>query len=61
MLDRRHDLELMQVDVPGMRGAIRGPCGPEDIGDLKRGTHRSAVRGLLVRRGQRKPVERTDD
>src|SRR3546814_9718110 len=37
MFDRRHDLELMQAQMPGMRGAIRGPCSTEDVGDLERG------------------------
>jgi len=35
MLDRRHDLELMQAQMPGMRGAIRRPRGTEDVGDLE--------------------------
>src|SRR3546814_11489466 len=39
MFDRRHDLELMQAQMPGMRGAIRGPCSTEDVGDLERGAH----------------------
>src|SRR3546814_13089700 len=40
MLDRRHDLELMQAEVPGMGHAIGRPRGPEDVGDLERGAHR---------------------
>ncbi len=40
MLDRRHDLELMQAEVPGMGHAIGRPRGTEDVGDLERGAHR---------------------
>jgi hypothetical protein len=35
MLDRRHDLELMQAQMPGMGDAIGRPCGTEDVGDLE--------------------------
>ncbi len=35
MLDRRHDLELVQAQMPGMRGAIRGFSSTEDVGDLE--------------------------
>src|SRR3546814_20238912 len=45
MFDRRHDLELMQAQMPGMRGAIRGPCSPEDVGDLERGAHKPQPSG----------------
>src|SRR3546814_18666044 len=47
--------------MPGMGVAIGRASSQENTGDLKWGTHRSAVRDLLFRRGQRKPVERTDD
>ena len=40
MLDRRHDLELMQAQVAGMGGPIGGAGGTEYIGDLERGPHR---------------------
>ena len=40
MLDRRHDLELMKAQVPGMGGPISGAGSTEDIGDLERGAHR---------------------
>jgi len=40
MLDRRHDLELMKAQVPGMGGPISGAGGTEDIGNLDRGAHR---------------------
>jgi len=40
VLDRRHDLQLAEVEMPGMGYAIRGPGAPEDIGDLERGAHR---------------------
>src|SRR3546814_186965 len=45
MFDRRHDLELMQAQMPGMRGAIRGPCSTEDVGDLERGAHQPQPSG----------------
>jgi hypothetical protein len=35
MLDRRHDLELMQAEVSGMGHAIGRPRGTEDVGDLE--------------------------
>jgi hypothetical protein len=35
LLDRRHDLELMKAQVPGMGGPISGAGGTEDIGDLE--------------------------
>jgi hypothetical protein len=40
MLDRRHNLELMQAQVPGMGGPVSGAGGAEDVGDLERGAHR---------------------
>lgn len=38
-LDRRHDLELGQAQVPCMGRSVGGPGAAEDIGDLKRGAH----------------------
>ena len=35
MLDRRHDLELMQAQMPGMGSPISRACVAEDIGDLE--------------------------
>jgi hypothetical protein len=35
MLDRRHDLQLMQAQMPSMDGPVSGPCATEDIGDLE--------------------------
>jgi len=40
MLDRRHDLEMLKAQVPGMGGPISGTGSTEDIGDLERGPHR---------------------
>jgi len=40
LLDRRHDLELIEAQVPGMGGPVSGAGGAEDIGDLDRGAHR---------------------
>ena len=45
MLDRRHDLELMQAEVAGMGGAVRGASSTEDVGDLERGPHRAQPSG----------------
>jgi len=39
MLDRRHDLELMQAQMTGMGGPVGGTCYAEDVGDLERGSH----------------------
>ena len=49
MLDRRHDLELMKAQVPGMGGPISGAGGTEDIGDLERGAHRLSRRVRSLR------------
>jgi hypothetical protein len=35
MLDRRHDLELVEAQLPGMGGPICGAGSTEDIGDLE--------------------------
>ena len=40
VLDRRHDLELLQAQVPGLGGAVGGTGGPQDVGDLERGAQR---------------------
>ena len=45
MLNRRHDLELMEAQVSGMGSPIGGAGGTEDIGDLERGAHRLRRRG----------------
>ena len=47
-LDRRHDLELAEADVPGMGGSPGGPVSAEDVGDLERGAHRDQPLGLVV-------------
>eukprot|EP01137_Pigoraptor_chileana_P001305 Opistho-2@38753 len=39
LLDRRHDLELLETEMPGMGSPIRGTSAAEDIGDLERGLH----------------------
>ena len=52
MLDRRHDLELMQAQMPSMGGPINGAGGAEDIGDLERGAHRLSRRGAPGRRSR---------
>jgi hypothetical protein len=50
-LDRRHDLELAEAQVPGMVRAIRWTGNPEDIGDLDGGAHRSGI-GWFLRRNE---------
>src|SRR3546814_19772282 len=40
MLDRRHDLELMQAQMPGMGHTIGRPRGAEKVGDTTLGAHR---------------------
>jgi hypothetical protein len=50
ILDRRHDLELMKAQVPGMAGPIGRAGGTEDIGDLERGAHRLRRRGAPDRK-----------
>jgi hypothetical protein len=35
MLDRRHDLELMQAQVPVMGGPVYRAGSTEDVGDLE--------------------------
>ena len=44
VLDRRHDLELLQAQVPGLGGTVGGTGGPQDVGDLERGAHRLSWR-----------------
>ena len=62
VLDRRHDLELMQAQVPGMGGPISRPGSTEDVGNLERGAHRlSAARHLVIRCRQGQSVERADN
>ena len=39
-LNRHHDLELAEAQMPGMGCTIGGPGTPEDVGDLDRGAHR---------------------
>lgn len=34
-LDRRHDLELAQAQMPGMGRSIGGPGSAEDVGNLE--------------------------
>jgi len=35
LLDRRHDLELLKAEMPGMGGPIGSTRAAEDIGDLE--------------------------
>jgi hypothetical protein len=50
LLDRRHDLELMKAQVPGMGGPISGASRTEDVGDLERGVQRPSRRAAPDRR-----------
>ena len=59
MLDRRHDLELMQPQMPGMRGPVGRPCAAEDVGDLDGGAHAGSTGGRLPLHQRHQPVERT--
>jgi hypothetical protein len=49
MLDRRHDLELMKAQVPGMGGSISVAGSTEDVGHLERGAHRLSLRVRSLR------------
>ena len=40
MLDRRHHLQLMQTQMPGMNGPVCRTSSAEDVGDLMVGAHR---------------------
>ena len=35
VLDRRHDLQLVQAQMTSLGGTVAGACRPEDIGDLQ--------------------------
>jgi hypothetical protein len=35
LLDRRHDLELREAQVPGISGPISGAGSTENVGDLE--------------------------
>jgi len=45
ILDRRHDLQLVEAEIPGVRHPICGPGNPEDVGDLQRGPHHGSAVG----------------
>jgi len=51
VLDRRHHLELDEVQVPGMGDPIAGSGSTEDVGDLERGAHRLSRGASLANRG----------
>src|SRR3546814_16663748 len=50
MLDRRHDLELMQAQMPGMGDAIGRPRGPAGFGYLESGAPPPSPVGSLLPR-----------
>lgn len=39
VLDRRHDLEVLQAQMPGLPGAIGGSGGTQNVSDLERSAH----------------------
>ena len=47
-LDRRHHLELVEAEMPGMVCPIGRASGAEDIGDLERGQHGFSRRASRV-------------
>jgi len=49
MPDRRHDIELLQAQIPGMVGPIRRAGNAEDIGDVELSAHRLSRRVRSVR------------
>lgn len=61
MLDRRQDLELAEAEVPCMYGPVGGAGSAEDVGDLDRGAHGSAVGRDLCLLEQPELVERARD
>ncbi len=57
--DRRHDLELVQAQVPGMGGPVGWAGSSEDVGDLRPGgRHASAAGRSLVGHEEAELVER---
>jgi hypothetical protein len=60
-LNRRHDLQLGEAQMPCLNGAVVRSCGPEDIGDLQRGgLHDASAAGYrLIADESRHLVERT--
>ena len=61
VLDRRHDLELGEAQMTCMGGPVCGPGSTEDVGDLDRGAHGSAVGRDFFRLEQAELVERARD
>jgi len=59
-LDRRHDLQVLQAQVPGMDGPVFRSSATEDVGDLKVSAHGSAVGRRLFGFDNPQPVERAD-
>ena len=47
-LDRRHDFELAEADVPGMGRPPGWPVSAEDVSDLERGSHAAQLPGLAL-------------
>jgi hypothetical protein len=51
-------MSLHLAEMPGMGQPIRGPCGPEDVGDLDGGAHPASAAGCSPI-GDHQLVERT--
>jgi len=47
MFDSRHDLELIEAQMPGVGSPVRRTGSTEDVGDLERGAHEGSTRGVL--------------
>ena len=45
LLDRRHHLQLMQAEMPGVRGSVSWSGNAKDVGNLERGGHPSQPLG----------------
>jgi len=59
---RRHDLELVETQVPCIGGPVRRTGRAEDVGDLDGGAHGCSAAGRSRFSGGRgKPVERAGD
>src|SRR5439155_24137510 len=59
LLDRRHDLELGQAQMPCMGGTVSRACGTEDIGNLERGAQATSAARVLALHQQRQTLKRT--
>lgn len=61
MLDPRHHLGLGEAQMSGMGGPVGSAGSTDDVGDLKRGGHASAIGCVVSDCEDTELVERTDD